>query len=38
MEHNGFSSALIMGLITSFKKIEKVRKRDVNQIFKVFLV
>jgi pyrroline-5-carboxylate reductase len=30
MEHNGFSSALIKGLITSYKKIEKVRKRDVN--------
>jgi pyrroline-5-carboxylate reductase len=29
MEHNGFSSALIKGLITSYKKIEKVRKRDV---------
>ncbi len=31
MEHNGFSSALIKGLITSYKKIEKVRKRDVNE-------
>jgi pyrroline-5-carboxylate reductase len=26
MEHNGFSSALIKGLITSYKKIEKLKK------------
>jgi len=37
MEHNGFSSALIKGLFTSYNKIEKIRKRDVNQIFKVIL-
>lgn len=30
MEHNGFSSALIKGLIASYNKIEKIRKRDVN--------
>ncbi len=31
MEHNGFSSALIKGLLASFNKIEKIRKRDVIQ-------
>ena len=30
MEHNGFSSALIKGLLTSYRKIEKLKKRDVN--------
>lgn len=30
MEHNGFSSALIKGLITSYNKIEKIRNRDVS--------
>lgn len=30
MEHNGFSSALIKGLLTSYRKIEKLKKRDVS--------